>query len=55
MDLYVKMMMSEGPEGVCRYLDKYVYGVESWNDYLSLMGVKNIVQATMRGRGVHND
>jgi len=55
MDLYVKLMMGEGPEGVCRYLEKYVYGVESWSDYLSLMGVKNIVQATMRGRGVHND
>jgi len=55
MDLYVKLMMGEGPKGVREYLDRYVYGVGRWNDYLSLMGVENILQATMRGRGVHND
>ena len=55
MDLYVKLMMGKGPEGVREYLEKYVYGVESWNDYLSLMGIRNILQATMNGRGVHND
>jgi len=55
MDLFVKLMMGKGPEGVREYLEKYVYGVESWNDYLSLMGIRNILQATMNGRGVHND
>ena len=54
MDLFVKLMMGKGPEGVREYLEKYVYGVESWNDYLSLMGIRNILQATMNGRGVHN-
>lgn len=55
MDLYVKLMMGQGPEGVREYLDRYVYGVESWNDYLSLMGITNILQATMNGRGLYND
>ena len=38
MDEYVKIMMSKGPEGVEEYLDKYVFGPETWNDYLELIG-----------------
>jgi glutaconate CoA-transferase subunit A len=55
MDKYVKLMMAKGSEGVREYLDKYVYGVESWDDYLELLGVKNILRATMKGREVHNE
>jgi glutaconate CoA-transferase, subunit A len=55
MDQYVKLMMSKGPDGVREYLDKYVYAPESWNDYLALNGFKNILQATIRGRGINND
>lgn len=55
MDRYVKLMMARGSDGVREYLDKYVYGVEGWNDYLELMGVKNILRATMKGKEVHNE
>jgi len=51
----VKLMMGKGPEGVREYLDKYVYAPPTWNDYLALMGFKNILQATVRGRGIYND
>jgi glutaconate CoA-transferase subunit A len=55
MDQYVKLMMGKGPEGVQEYLDRYVYGPDSWNDYLEMLGFKGILQATVRGRGVYND
>jgi len=55
MDNYVKIMMGEGPEGVMKYLDKYVYGPETWNDYLDLLGLQNIVKSISLGREVHND
>ncbi len=55
MDKYVKLMMARGSEGVREYLDKYVYGVESWNDFLETLGVKNILKATMKGKEVHNE
>jgi len=55
MDSYVKLMMGKGPEGVREYLDQYVYGPPTWNDYLEMSGFKNILQATMAGRGVYND
>jgi glutaconate CoA-transferase, subunit A len=55
MDKYVKLMMSKGADGVREYLDKYVYAPASWNDFLALNGFKNILQATIRGRGIYND
>lgn len=55
MDQYVKIMMGKGPEGVKEYLDQYVYGPESWNAYLEMLGFRHILQATVDGRGVYND
>lgn len=55
VDEYVKIMMGEGPDGVRKYIDKYVYGPDEWNDYLELLGAKNIVEATVLGREVYND
>ena len=55
MDYYVKIMMGKGPEGVKEYLDQYVYGPATWNDYLEMLGFKDILQATIHGRGVYND
>jgi glutaconate CoA-transferase subunit A len=55
MDQYVKIMMEKGPEGVKEYLDQYVYGPESWNACLEMLGFKHILQATVDGRGVYND
>ncbi len=55
MDMYVKTMMGQGPDGVKGYLDEYVYGPATWNDYLEKIGTKNILKATTNGRGVYND
>jgi glutaconate CoA-transferase subunit A len=55
IEYYVKIMMGEGPEGVKNYLDRYVYGPATWNDFLEMLGFKHILDATIRGRGVYND
>jgi len=55
IDDYVKIMMGDGPEGVMDYLKKYIYGPDTWNDYLELLGAKNIVNAIVLGREVYND
>lgn len=55
IDEYVKIMMGKGPEGVKEYLDEYIYGPATWNDYLDKLGFKHILQATINGRGVYND
>ncbi len=55
MDYYVKIMMGKGPEGVKEYLDQYVFGPKTWNDYLDMLGFKHILQATINGRDISND
>ena len=55
MDYYVKLMMGKGPDGVREYLDEYVYGPATWNDYLDKIGLANILEATNEGRGIYND
>ena len=48
-------LMGKGPDGVKEYLDQYVYGPKTWNDYLQMMDFKNVLQATINGRGIYND
>jgi glutaconate CoA-transferase subunit A len=50
MDMYVKVMMERTTEGVQEYLDKYVYAPPSFDDYLSLFNVKDVVRATLNAR-----
>ena len=50
MDMYVKLMMERSTEGVQEYLDKYVYAPQTFDDYLSLFKVKDIVRATLNAR-----
>jgi glutaconate CoA-transferase subunit A len=55
IDMYVKTMMGQGPDGVKGYLDEWVYGPDTWNDYLGKIGIGNILTAVKNGRGVYND
>ncbi len=55
MDYYVKLMMGRGPDGVKEYLDEYVYAPANWNEYIEKIGFKNILDATIEGRGIYND
>ncbi len=55
IDEYVKIMMGQGPEGVKEYMNKYVYSPDTWDDYLDLLGAKDIVKSIALGREVYND
>ncbi len=55
MDKYVKLMMGKGPDGVKEYLEQYVFSPATWNDYLDMLGFKNILKATVQGKGVYYD
>lgn len=54
-DKYVKMTKEKGVEGVKEYLDKYVYGPETFEDYLSLFALKTILDRTKAGREIYNE
>jgi len=55
MEAYVAQVNKEPVEGMRRYLDRYVYGPDSWTDYLSLIGMEEILEASRRGGSIYND
>jgi len=35
-----------------QYLDKYVYGPKSWNEFLALIGIEEIIYASRKGESI---
>ena len=54
LDDYAAQMKDpiKGPE---KYLAEYVHGAKDWPDYLSKLGMASLLDASRRGRSVHND
>ena len=55
LDYYAKLIRSDPVVGVKDYLERFVHGPENWNAYLKLLGMENVIDATVRGRSVYND
>jgi len=55
LDLYARMSKDDGLEGAQRYLETYYHGPKSWTEYLGLLGVDAVLDASRRGRSIHND
>jgi glutaconate CoA-transferase subunit A len=55
LDAYVAQVNGDPVEGMRQYLEKHVYEPKSWNDFLALIGVDEIVAASRRGRSIFDD
>ncbi len=55
MEAYVKQVNAAPVEGMRAYLDKYFHEPKSWNDYLALIGMEELLEASQRGRSIYND
>ncbi len=55
LNAYVEQVNADPVDGFERYLDEYVHGCESWNDFLAKIGLHEIVGATQHGRSIYND
>jgi len=55
MEKYVAQVNGDPVGGMKKYLDDYVYGPKSWNEFLSMIGVDEIVTASRRGRSIFDD
>ena len=55
LDAYAALTAKDPAAGVKEYLDRFVYEPKDWNAYLELLGMDNVIDATIRGRSVHND
>jgi glutaconate CoA-transferase subunit A len=52
LDAYVEQVNGDPIEGMRQYLDKYVYGPKSWNEFLSLIGIEEIMSASRKGESI---
>jgi len=55
MDEYTSLVNKDPVEGLQKYLDRYVFGPKTWNEYLGLIGLEHLLEATQAGRSVLND
>jgi glutaconate CoA-transferase subunit A len=55
LDAYVKQVNGDPVGGMKKYLDDYVYGPKTWNDFLSMIGMEEVVTASRRGRSIFDD
>jgi glutaconate CoA-transferase, subunit A len=52
LEAYVEQVNGDPVLGMKKYLDDYVYGPKDWNDFLSMIGMDEIVAACRRGRSI---
>jgi len=54
MESYVSLVNRDPVNGMREYLDRYVYGPASWTDFLSMLGVDELLTASRAGRTLHD-
>jgi glutaconate CoA-transferase subunit A len=52
MEYYVGLVNKDPISGMQEYLERFVYGPKSWNDFLGLIGVDELLAAARAGRSV---
>ena len=55
MEAYVAKVNADPVEGMRDYLARHVYEPGSWTDFLSLIGLDELLEASNRGRSIYND
>lgn len=55
LESYVSQVNSNPVDGMREYLERYFFEPKTWNDYLSLIGMDELLEASQRGRSIYND
>jgi len=55
LDDYAAATKDDAETGVKQYLKRYYHEPDNWNDYLSLLGMGEVLDAARRGRSIFND
>src|SRR5215831_4132225 len=55
LDRYALQVKADPEEGIRAYLEHYVYGPESWTEYLDRLGITELLDARRRGTGIYDD
>jgi glutaconate CoA-transferase, subunit A len=55
LDFYAESIKGDPVAGVTKYLDRYYREPKTWADYLSRLGMGEMLDAARRGRSIYND
>lgn len=55
MEDYVAKVNADPVDGMKEYLETYFHAPKSWNEYLSLIGLDELLEASRKGRSIYND
>ncbi len=55
LDRYAESIREDPVAGAKEYLERYHYGPENWSEYLGLLGISDVLDATRRGRSIYDD
>jgi glutaconate CoA-transferase subunit A len=54
MQYYVDLVNGDPVKGMREYLDRHVYGPKSWTEFLSMIGVDELVEAGRAGESIYD-
>jgi glutaconate CoA-transferase subunit A len=54
MEYYVGLANSEPVKGVQQYLEQFVYAPKSWNEFLGLIGIDELLERARSGQGIYD-
>ena len=55
LDFYAAEVRRDPEEGMRSYLERYFYGPKSWTEYLGLLGLDELLDASRRGKSIYDD
>ena len=55
LDFYAAQLRQDPERGIGEYLDRYFYAPKSWTEYLDLLGLEELLDASRRGRSIYDD
>src|ERR1700704_196686 len=54
MENYVALVNKDPVKGMQEYLDRFVYGPSSWTEFLSLIGVEELLDSARAGKSIYD-
>ena len=55
LDRYAAQIRQDTDQGCKEYLERYFYAPKSWTEYLGLLGLDELLEASRRGRSIYDD
>lgn len=54
MESYVALVNKDPVDGMRQYMERFVYGPRSWNEFLALIGIDELLEAARAGESIYD-